>query len=161
MTRATRVEAGQRCDGCDGCSTDCRARLGPCCPDCTCAPPPGPPPHRYCSGCPHGGASWDSLPCPFCPCAACRRFAREDELWTVAELVEWQETVDAGETVIVVQAHRCGHRWLETSSRAYRRNGDHCKVCGLRRTGMSWGLATPLPSDRFVFDRDDGLGPMF
>lgn len=63
------------------------------------------------------------------------------------------------ERVYVCVAYACGHRWLETTSPAYCRNGDHCKVCGRRRPGISMGLAQRQPSDAFVFDRDDGLGP--
>lgn len=160
MARQATVEAGQRCEGCGGCSTACRARLGPCCPDCTCAPPPGPPPHRRCSG--SCNAINEQSPCAFCPCPACRRwFPLVDT--GVGALERWRVEVLATESIYVVEATACGHRWLETTSPAYRRNGGHCKVCGGRGRGgvIMAGFATPLPSDRFVFDRDDGLGPKF
>lgn len=159
VLRATTVEAGQHCDGCDGSSTDCRAKLGPCCPDCTCAPPPGPPPHRRCSGA--CSSINERYPCAYCPCAACRRWYPTDP--GEAELEQWRVELLATERIYVVEATSCGHRWLETTSPAYRRSHDHCKVCGHRGRGgvIMAGFATPLPSDRFVYDRDDGLGPMF
>lgn len=82
---------------------------------------------------------------------------------TEADLTQWRVEVLATERVYVCQATACGHRWLETTSPAYCRSLDHCKVCGSRNRGgvIMAGFATPLPSDRFVFDRDDGLGPKF
>jgi hypothetical protein len=156
VLRATTVEAGQRCEGCDGSSTDCRARLGACCLDCTCAPPPGPQPHREaCNG--GHGQPWDDLPCPLCPCAACRLWAPQGA-WNDTELAAWSEAIV--EAVYLCIAYRCGHRWLETTSPAYR-HPDHCKVCGRRRQVITRGLGALHPADAFVFDRDDGLGPMF
>jgi len=157
--RSTSYEPDERCTGCDSFCTDCRARLGPCCPDCSCAPPPGPPPHRRCSG--SCNATNDAHPCAFCPCPACSRWfpLADDE----ASLAQWRVEVLAVERVYVCEAQPCGHRWLETTSPAYCRSiGGGCKVCGARRGGVIMaGFSTPLPSDRFIRHPDDGLSPKF
>ena len=102
---------------------------------------------------------WDDVPCPWCPCAACRRWAVREQ-WTLEDLAAWRAAIV--ESVYLCVATACRHRWLETTSPAYR-HPPHCKVCGLQGRGgvITRGIGDPLPSDRFVFDRDDGLGPKF
>jgi hypothetical protein len=145
------------CAACDTPGADCRAMLGPCCRACTCAPPPEPQAHR--EACPGGhGRPWDDLPCPVCPCPACRLWAPQGA-WNEAELAAWRDAIV--ETVYLCVATACGHRWLETTAPAYSRNGGHCKACGRRSRGgvITRGIDLPRPADVFVFDPDDHLMP--